>query len=174
MAVHLFLQSYAPQWRRSPLIAACQSAHVVVVKSHAHCLAAHVVQQKVAVGVDGLAAEPWYVGTVEQCGSAWFGVQRGHVAQLAFCLVEHLLAFLHHWVDGVASCRHAEAVQVEVNVLHVFGADVELVVGQPHHASLCHLALSFAYLFRIAAVGGAHVARESQFHCQVGVLRLVA
>ena len=158
MSVHLLLQSYAPEWRGAPFVASCQSAHVVVVKSHSHCLAAHVVKQEVAVGVNGLTAEPRNVCSVEQCCSAWLGVKCGDMAEVAFRLCKKFLALLHLRVVDVAPSRHTEAVEVEVHVLHVLGADVELVVGQSHHAALLHLALSLAYLFRIAAVCGSHIA----------------
>jgi hypothetical protein len=65
-------------------------------------------------------------------------------------------------------------VHVEVHVLHLFGGHVQLFITEAHHAALRHLQLSFADFFGIAAVGHAHVARESQFHGQVGMLCLVA
>ena len=64
--------------------------------------------------------------------------------------------------------------QVEVDVLHVFGGDLEPAIGQSHRTRLRNLRLPFRNFLGIAAVGHTHVAREAEFHGEVGVLRLVA
>ena len=84
----------------------------MVVESHTHYLAAHVVEQVVAIGMYGLSAQPGQFGAVEQRGSSRPCVQCGHVAQVALGLIEHLFAMLHLRVVDVASCGDSQSVQV--------------------------------------------------------------
>ena len=101
-------------------------------------------------------------------------MQRDGMAQVAFGLVEHLLPAFHRRIVHVAAGRYTKALHVQVHILHFFRADVQLVVCQSHHASVLHLELSFADLFRIAAVRDAQVTAEAKFHGQVGMLCFVA
>ena len=108
MSVHHFLQTYPPQRGSAPLIAACQAADVIVVQSHIHDFAAHVVQQEIRIRMDGLAALPGELRAVEQGRTAGTGLQGDGVAEVALGLVEHLLATLHLWIVDIAARRYTE------------------------------------------------------------------
>ena len=145
-------------------------------------------QEEIAVRVNRLAAQPRQFCAVEEGCAARSGMQRRDVTEMTLRFVEHLFANRDEFpfVDGAAficgrllcaaqsSGRHAEAVQVEVHVLHVLGRDVEMVIEQSHHRTLLHLRLSLAYLLGITTVRCAHVRREAQLDGQVRVLCFVA
>ena len=121
-----------------------------------------------------LVAEPRQFGTGQQGGTARTRTQGGDVAEVALGLIEHLFAALHFGVVHVATGGHTEGVEVEIDVLHVLGGDFEPTVGQSHRTGLRNLRLSLRNLFGVATVGHTHVAGETEFDGEVGVLRLIA
>ena len=131
-------------------------------------------KQEVGIGMDGLAAQPRQAGPVQQNGTAWLGMKRGHMAKMTFRLIEVPFSPFHLLVVHVTARWHTEALHVEVYILHIFRRHLQLGIGEPHHAALTHLHLSFADLFGIAAVSDTHIAGETEFYGQVGMLRLVA
>ena len=174
MSVDLLLQTHAPKWCGAPFVATSQTADVVVVQSHAHDLAAHVVQQEVGIRMYHLTAQPWELRTCQQRRATWLGMEGGHMTEVALGLVEHLFATDHMRIVHIATGRYAQSLHIEVHVLHVLGSDIELVVEQAHHASLIDLQLSLTDFLGIAAVGHTHVTAEAQLHGKVGMLCLVA
>ena len=64
--------------------------------------------------------------------------------------------------------------EIEIHILHLLGGDIQLVVGQAHHAALIHLELPLANLLRIATVGHTHITGEAQLDREIRMLRLVA
>ena len=129
VAVHCLLQPDAPEGRGAPFVAAGQSAHIVVVQADAHDFAAHVVEEIVGIGVDGLVAEPGQFRAVEEGGTTGTRAEGGDVAEVALGLIEHPFAVLHLGVVHVAARWHTEGVEIEVDVLHVARGDIELVVA---------------------------------------------
>ena len=137
--------------------------------------------------MDGLTTEPRQMHTIEQCRSFFTSMKRGDVAEVALCLIEHLLtnahefalanllvSILHHFrFRTKAASWHTEAVQIKVDILHFLGRYVELVIEEPHHAALRHLQLPLTDFLRVAAIGHTHIARETEFHGEVLMLRLI-
>ena len=160
----------------------------MVVEANAHDLRAHIVKQVIAVGVNGLVAQPRQLGAIEQLSATGFGVQCGDMTQVALGLEELLFADGDHLafrdlalfvadLCGRAtqpSGRNAQSVQVEIDIFHILCRDLQLVVEQSHHRPLLHLVLPLTDLLGVAAVGDAHIAGEAQLHGEVGVLCLVA
>ena len=58
VSVNSLLQTDAPQWGSTPLIASCQTAHIMIIQANVHDFRAHVVQKEIAIGMNGLVAEP--------------------------------------------------------------------------------------------------------------------
>ena len=131
-------------------------------------------QQVIGIRMNGLPSQPWQLRIIEQHRAPRFGVQRRHMTQVALRLVKVLLPLHYLRIVHIAPGRYTQRLQVKIHILHVLRAYVQLIIRQPHHTTLTHLALPFTNLLRIPAVGSPHVARETQLHSQVGMLRLVA
>ena len=96
------------------------------------------------------------------------------MAEVTFCLVEVLFSFDHLRIINIATGRNTEALHIEVYVFHLLGGNIQLIIGESHHASLVDLYLSFANLFGITAVGNTHVTGKTEFYSKVGMLRFIA
>ena len=170
MTIHSFLQSDTPKRSRTPFVATGQTAYIVVIQSYAHNFRAHVMKQEVRVWMNCLTTQPRKAGSVQQYRTTWFCVQGGYMAEMALRLIKILLTLDHLFIIHIATCRNTKALHVEVYILHLFCRYIQLGIRKSHHTALIYLCLSFTDFFGIAAVRNSHIAGETKFHCQVGML----
>ena len=157
MSVYLFLKPDTPKRSSAPFIATRQPTYIVIIQTDSHNFGAHIMQQKIRIGVNCLTSQPWQTGTVQQHGAPRLGMQRGDMAKMALGFIEILFSPYHLRVIHITPCRNTKTLHIQVNIFHIFCRNIQLGIRKPHHAALIHLGLPLAYLFRIAAIGNTHI-----------------
>ena len=117
VAVDGFVETEAPEWRRAPFEAGGGPVGSAVGE-----VGAHVVEEEIGVGVDGLVAE----------FRDWVGVTGGGVREVAGRAVEGFeegFAALDGWVVEVAACGDGEGLDVEEDAVEDAGADFRAAAG---------------------------------------------
>ena len=73
MSVYLFLKPDTPKRSSAPFIATRQPTYIVIIQTDSHNFGAHIMQQKIRIGVNCLTSQPWQTGTVQQHGArGWY------------------------------------------------------------------------------------------------------
>ena len=81
-----FPEARYPKAGSAPFIATRQPTYIVIIQTDSHNFGAHIMQQKIRIGVNCLTSQPWQTGTVQQHGAPRLGMQRGDMAKMALWL----------------------------------------------------------------------------------------